>query len=372
MAGITLNPSDGSHKITKINCGSSSPYLGGTVNLAQFAFLQEFDGGDNNLSAVTGMENLSTLLTFKIQGANTVDFNVDLLTNSLQNLDVRGSNTIKGALADLPTSLKSILLTGQTSIGQSIQFMPSGVLYVNITGQNKIGGSLNLMNCPACTYFNIAGTHTIGGTIDNLPPGLTYFSLSSGNGGTGNTTTGSINNLPATLKTYSNGTVGNVTGNIANLPSGLEFFSMSGANTTTGDIADLPSTIKYFSNGGQNTTFGNLQDLPSGITFYSNRGRNTATGYYDGTVTGAGQKSWASNMQFFVIQPLSLGMTAGELTTLLIDLSLTSWDTSFSGKQVKVDGANNPTISLSAYPAAQTAIQNLQNKGVTVLVNTVP
>lgn len=369
MAGIILNPSSGSHAITKIECGSSSPYAGGTVDLLQFAFLQEFDGGDNNLSAVTGMGGISTLLKMEIQGANTVGFNVSELPANLQNLDIRGSNTVGGVLANLPSALKTILLTGQTSIGGNISNMPSGMLYINITGINTIGGNINQMNCPSCTYFNIDGQHVIGGTINNLPPLLTFFSLSVG---LNNQTTGDISNLPVTLKTYSNGTKNNVTGNIGSLPFSLEFFSMSGANTTSGDIANLPAGIKYFSNGGQNTTTGNLQDLPAGITFYSNRGRNTATGYYDGTITGAGQKSWAPNMRFFTVLPLTIGMTQQELVTLLIDLSLTSWDPNYLGKKVQIDGPNNPTVDLTAYSSAATAIANLQSKGVEVLVNTTP
>ena len=367
MAGIILNPSSGTHSIIKIDCGSSSPFLGGTVNLQPFVFLQDFEGGDNNLSEVTGFSALNSLLNFKITGSNTVDFQSSEFPPNLQNIDIRGSNTIGGLLSELPSTLKSILLTGSTFIGGNISGMPSGIQYINITGNNKIVGNLNEMNCPVCAYFNIAGTHAIAGTIDNLPPNLTYFSLSNT---PNNQTTGSIANLPNTLKTYSNGTNGNVTGDVADLPSSLEFFSMSGANTTTGDIGDLPSTIKYFSNGGQNTTTGSLKDLPAGITFYSNRGRNTATGYYDGTVTGAGQRAWAQNMRFFTVLPFTLGMTQQELVTLLIDLSLTSWDPSFSGKKVQIDGPNNPTVNLTSYPSAQTAITNLQNKGVQVLVNT--
>ncbi len=337
------------------------------MNLAQFLFLQDFEGGNNNLSSVTGISALNSLLNFKITGENTVEFPTSDFPVNLQNIDIRGSTKVFGPLSELPTTLKSILVSGQTGIGGPISDMPNNLQYINITGSNKIFGNLNEMNCPFCTYFNIAGTHTIAGTINNLPPNLTYFSLAVANN---NQTTGDIGSLPASLKTYSNGTKANVTGDIGDLPPLLEFFSMSGANTTSGDIGDLPSTILYFSNGGQNTTTGNLKDLPAGIRFYSNRGRNTATDYYDGTVTGAGQRAWAQNMQFFTVLPLSLGMTEQELVTLLIDLSLTSWDPSFSGKRVQIDGPNNPTVNLTTYSSAATAITNLQNKGVQVLVNT--
>lgn len=372
MAGIILNPSEGSHKITKIECGSSSPYLGGSVNLSQFIFLQEFDGGDNNLLSVTGTNGLTNLIKFQIKGANTVDLNVSSLPANLIDFNVEGNNLVNGTVGNLPTSLKSILLLGQNALSGNIEDFPSGLLYINVTGQNSIGGQLDMLNCPLCKYINIAGKNTIGGTINNLPPTLEYLFISGGLNGSGNTTTGDIGNLPPTLKTYRNGTSGNVSGNLINLPDGLEIFSMSvnNTNTTTGDINDLPSSLVFYNNGGNNSTFGNLRNLPPGIRYYSNTGRNTATEYYDGTVTGAGQKSWAPNMQFFTVLPFTLGMTQQELVTLLIDLSLTSWDSSFSGKKVQINGPNNPTVNLTLYPSAQTAITNLQSKGVQVLVNT--
>jgi hypothetical protein len=367
MAGIILNPSSGSHAITKIECGSSSPYVGGTVDLAQFVFLQEFDGGDNNLSAVSGISNINTLLKLKILGENTVDFVSSDLPPNLQNLDIRGSNTVGGSVNGLPQFLKSIFLTGQTVISGTVADMPSTLEGITIHGSNTISGNLDGMNCPLLTYLNIEGLHTIAGNTDSLPSGLTYFNLSAGSD---NETTGSVESLPATLVTYINGTNAVVVGNIGGLPFTLETFSLGGQNTTSGNIANLPSGLKSFTNNGQNTTTGNLKDMPGGIVTYVNRGKNTATGYYDGTVTGAGQRSWAPNMRLFIVQPFTMGMTQQELVTLLIDLSLTSWDPSYAGKTVQIDGPNNPTVNLTTYSSAATAIANLQSKGVEVLVNT--
>jgi hypothetical protein len=233
-------------------------------------------------------------------------------------------------------------------------------------------------------HLSIEGNdHALQGTIDNLPPLLTYLNISSGNTSVLSPqadVSGDIQNLPSTLKTYINNTDGEVTGDLANLPPTLETFEMRGGSTrppgsgniVSGNIADLPDTLKRFDLGGQNTTTGNLFDLPPGITHCRIRAFSTANRYYDGTVTGTGLRQWAPNMSFFLMLPLTPPIPVGELVTLLIDLSLTSWvEDPFdqSSPLIQVTG-NNPVINVTTYPAALAAILSLRAQGVTVLVRT--
>ena len=413
MADITINISTGSHSVLKIDCGSSSPKVGGEVDLSQFIFLREFNGGDNNLSSVTGLNSSNTLSRIEIPGENTVGFNLSDLPLSLEYLDIQGANTVTGDIGDLPTILEFLRITGNTTVGGSVGSLPSAInhieirgnntisgniadlpssaSYVQISGNNEISGNLNEVNCPNCLHLSIEGNdHALEGNINNLPPLLTYLNISSGNTSilsTRGNVGGDIQNLPSTLNTYINETIGAVTGTLATLPPTLEVFEMTSGSTrppgegnlVSGNIVDLPSTLKRFDLRARNTTTGNLFDLPPGITHYGNSGFNTANRYYDGTVTGTGLRQWAPNMRLFLMFPAAPSITprmpVGELVTLLIDLSLTSWDATEDPSDpslplIQVSGASNPTINLTTYPSALAAILSLRAQGVTVLVNT--
>ena len=411
MSEITINISSGSHFVTKIDCGSSSPYVGGTVDLSQFIFLTEFNGGDNNLSSLEGISAIPTLSKIQITGENTVGFNLSELSAPLEYLDVQGSNTITGNIVDLPASLKFLRITGDTTVSGDVGDVPTGidhfeiegnneisgnitglpveVAHVQIGGNNEISGNLNEIFCPNCSYLSIGGNdHTLQGTTDNLPPVITYVSISSGKtsslGIRGNVG-GDTQNIPNTVKTYINNTEGVVTGGLGSLPTILEVLEINGGSTRStttgniisGDISVLPSTLKYFDLSGRNTTTGNLFNLPTGITHYANSGFNTANRYYDGTVTGTGLRQWAPNMSYFLMFPAAPSSTplmpVGEFVTLLIDLSLTSWvedPSDPSSPLIQVSGASNPVINLTTYPAALAAILSLRAQGVTVLVRT--
>lgn len=411
MSEITINISSGSHFVTKIDCGSSSPYVGGAVDLSQFIFLTEFNGGDNDLSSLEGISAIPTLSKIEITGENTVGFNLSELSAPLSYLDIQGSNTIAGNVGDLPTSLQFLRITGDTTVSGSVGSFPAGInhieiegnntisgniagipssaSYVQIGGNNEISGNFNDVNCPNCLHLSIRGNdHTLQGNTDNLPPVITYVSISTGKtsslGIRGNVG-GDTQNIPNTVTTYINNTEGVVVGDLGSLPTSLEVLEIDGGSTrstTTGNIISgnisvLPRTLKHFELRGRNTTTGNLFDLPPGITHYANSGFNTANRYYDGTVTGTGLRQWAPNMSFFLMFPSAPFdtplMPVGEFVTLLIDLSLTSWvedPSDPSSPLIQVSGASNPVINLTTYPEALAAILSLRAQGVTVLVRT--
>jgi Leucine-rich repeat (LRR) protein len=77
MAGISLilqnNPT-----VTQINCGTSSPRLGGTINLSAFPNLQEFRCNNNDITAISGYENNANL--------RNIQFQENLVTGSISSL----------------------------------------------------------------------------------------------------------------------------------------------------------------------------------------------------------------------------------------------------------------------------------------------
>jgi hypothetical protein len=62
MTGITLIPSNGLNQITEINCGTSSPRLGGSVDLSLFPNLTNFINNNNDVTSISGYENNPNLL----------------------------------------------------------------------------------------------------------------------------------------------------------------------------------------------------------------------------------------------------------------------------------------------------------------------
>jgi Leucine-rich repeat (LRR) protein len=81
MAGINLilqnNPI-----IRVINCGSSSPKLGGTINLSDYPVLEEFYCNDNDITAISGYTGISNLGVFQVYNNKlSSPFDMRSLTN---------------------------------------------------------------------------------------------------------------------------------------------------------------------------------------------------------------------------------------------------------------------------------------------------
>ena len=80
--GISIFPKNGAN-ITYINCGTSSPPLGGTIGISGFPNLQEFICNYNNITAVTGYTQNSNM--------KIIDFSDNLVTGSIPNLNALSS-----------------------------------------------------------------------------------------------------------------------------------------------------------------------------------------------------------------------------------------------------------------------------------------
>ena len=105
-SGIKLTYLNGGpDSITSITCLSSSPKLKGTIRLNTFTNLTAFDGGDNNLEAVTGFSSLTALKRFKIAEGNTVSFDISSLPVNLEYFNVGLGNTTTGNLCALPSGI---------------------------------------------------------------------------------------------------------------------------------------------------------------------------------------------------------------------------------------------------------------------------
>ena len=64
---ITLRTQGGPQSITSINCGSSTPRLGGSIDLSQFSALTSFVCNSNDIVEILGYENNSNLQTISFE-----------------------------------------------------------------------------------------------------------------------------------------------------------------------------------------------------------------------------------------------------------------------------------------------------------------
>lgn len=130
--------SGGSDSITSITCLNSFPKLKGAIRLNTFTNLTAFDGGDNGLEAVTGFSSLTALTTFKIQGQNTVGFNLLELPRSLEYFDVFGQNTIIGNISALPSTLRRYRNRGANTTTGNLSTLPSNLGTYDNQGANTV------------------------------------------------------------------------------------------------------------------------------------------------------------------------------------------------------------------------------------------
>ena len=340
--------SGGPDSITSIICLSSSPKLKGTIRLNTFTGLTSFDGGDNGLEAVTGFSQLTALSSFRINGANTVGFDISALPVNLETFSVLGSNTIIGNFVDLPNNLTNFTLEGNNTVGGDIQDLPASLVYYNhkhvgglfsssYLNSSKTGNlssiqaiGLSTFNCfnantitgdisslkvltPDLQILNIGGSNTVTGSIEELPDSLTSFTLL---GSINQTTYGNISGLPPNLIIFDNRGRNTVTGTFSNMPSGLEVLRIVGFLTTvggplsslttrnnlkvlqtqgpgrtTGNFTELPLNLEEFriTSSNDNETTGSLADLPRGLKIFQHRTpilQNTVTGTFSQLPSG--------------------------------------------------------------------------------------
>jgi hypothetical protein len=120
-----LSPSS----ITKIDCGLSSPKLGGTINLSAFTNLQEFRCIGNDITVIIGYTNNVNLLI--------VDFNNNKINGTIPDLTAMtglqifrcNSNQFQGNIPKLPSSIVEFRCNNNTLVG----IMPTLALYSNLS-----------------------------------------------------------------------------------------------------------------------------------------------------------------------------------------------------------------------------------------------
>ena len=245
------------------------------------------------------------------------------------------------------TKLQSI--TSGSNLYFNVSALPDTLDYYYFAGVNTVTGVAADLPRSLTYYRDLSLTSTLSGDIGDLPPGLVFSGIKGSN-----TLSGNIANLPTTLTDYYVQGQNTTTGDLSGLTETLTYFLNYGSNTTSGELSGFPSNMTYYSNLGLNTTTGDIADLPSTMIYYWNKGRNTVDTYTSG-------HTFSSSIYNFRHEPYTgYGLTSTMVDNLLIDL-----DTSvMSSGSISLTGNNAARTT-----ASDTAVSNLQGRGVTVDTN---
>jgi len=355
--------SGGPGSITSIICLSSSPRLGGTVILSPFSNLTAFNGGDNNITLVTGISSLTALKSFTLTGVSLAPITLDELPNSLLYFNVSGSGAKIGNLSVLPPSLQHFQIEGvnNTTRGNLNDLPDSLNVYINTslnintsTLANTTSG--NIGNLPrGLTYYHNAGVLSgvvINGTLNSLPSGLTFF-RNEGN----NSTSGQLSGLPRGLTYYYNNGVNTTSGDLSGLPRSLMYYYNEGRNTTSGDLSGLPTNLTYYNNAGNNTTTGILTGLPANLEIYINTGSNTVSGDLSHLPTSLVYFWHGGDSEGLLTGNLSALSTSSSLESIIVQNNTITGDLSSlpsSLESYTVLGSNTVSGTLNSLPSGLT------------------
>ena len=189
---ISITPQFGNNTVTAINCGTSSPRLGGTVDISAFPNLQEFRCNSNDITAISGYANNSnltfiTVLNNKITGSipsftgtpnlATAFFNNNLYSGSIPNYNSAlrnlqcSINQLTGTIPNF-TNNNWLFFQAHTNAGLTGPIPPAlssqSVMVNFIVHKCSLTGTVpNIDNCVAMRRFLLADNN-FSGSIPNL------------------------------------------------------------------------------------------------------------------------------------------------------------------------------------------------------------
>ena len=231
---ITLRPQNGPESITAIDCGTSNPKLGGTVDLSQFPNLTSFRCDNNHITGITGVSGLNSLTTLSFLG-NRITGSIPSLPPNLINFDCSNTTseprTITGPLPTLPASIQRFACQNH-NISGSIPPLPTGL--INFFGViNNLTGSIpDLSVCTQLVNFRCE-SNQLSGPIPALPTSIISFDCSANLG-----ITGTLPNLSAcTQLTRFACPITSVSGDIPDLGSSTSLRYFYGGRTQLSGFA---------------------------------------------------------------------------------------------------------------------------------------
>jgi Leucine-rich repeat (LRR) protein len=251
---INIIPQNGNSSVVAIDCGMSSPRLGGTINLSQFVNLTTFRCQSNDITSITGHTINNQLISFDCRDNKiTGSIPISSANSALAYLNCE-KNQLTGSIPSL--SSFSNLTNFYCAENQLTGAIPSLSLLSNLRvfycSQNQLTGSIpafptSIVNCT----FN---DNQLTGSIPAFPTSIGLFYCFN-NGLTGSIP--SLNGLTqlTDFRCQAQNGVTKLTGSIPSLSdnSNLIIFACD-SNQLTGSIPDLINNIKlefFYCNSNQ-------------------------------------------------------------------------------------------------------------------------
>lgn len=188
---ISLQPQNGSSSIIAINCGSSSPRLGGAVNISSFQNIAEFRCNNNDITAITGYSNNSNLQVLEFFN-NKVTGSLSSLSTCTELQEIQcGNNLLSGSLPTISSLVNLTVFHCFTNqFSGSIPAFPSSIASVSLHTNQFTGSIPSLTTCTDLNTFHCF-TNQLTGSIPNLSSNINLVDFRCQT----NQLTGSIPNL---------------------------------------------------------------------------------------------------------------------------------------------------------------------------------
>jgi hypothetical protein len=169
MAGISLilqnNPT-----VTEINCGSSSPKLGGAINLSAFPNLQDFRCINHDITAISGYQNNANL-TFINLANNKISGSLPSFTGTPNlRVAVYNNNLYSGTIPNYNSQLRNFQCTNNNNLSGTIPDLTNNNGWTNfLVHQNNFTGPIppSLSNQFAMLVFSCY-ENPLTGSIPNI------------------------------------------------------------------------------------------------------------------------------------------------------------------------------------------------------------
>lgn len=155
--------------VTQINCGTSSPRLGGTVDLSAFPNLQVFRCNSNDITAISGYASNSNLRHVEFFN-NKVTGGIPTLS-TLTNLGVFdcSTNNLTGSIPSLSSNVLEYFICSVnqlTGVIPSLSALP--ILRGFICGVNQLTGSIPSVSNNPLLLVLYCNTNSLTGSIPSL------------------------------------------------------------------------------------------------------------------------------------------------------------------------------------------------------------
>ena len=142
MAGISLilqnNPT-----VTGINCGSSSPKLGGTVNLSAFPNLTQFICQNNDITSISGYENNANLQDIRLTN-NKISGSLPSFTGTPNlRVAVYNNNLYSGTIPNYNSQLRNFQCANNNNLSGTIPDLTNNNGWLNfLVHDNNLTGPI--------------------------------------------------------------------------------------------------------------------------------------------------------------------------------------------------------------------------------------